>query len=169
MGAISPVPFVTPDFENKIKDRIITPTLEGLKKDNISFQGFIFIGLIKVGEDPYVIEYNVRMGDPETEVVLPRIASDLMELLVATAEQRLAEYNISVDSEVAATVMAVAGGYPEAYEKGNPITGLEPTEGTLLFHAGTQKKKVRNCDQWGSSTKYYRERNHDERGLTKGV
>ena len=149
MGAISPVPFVTPDFENKIKDRIITPTLEGLKKDNISFQGFIFIGLIKVGEDPYVIEYNVRMGDPETEVVLPRIASDLMELLVATAEQRLAEYNISVDSEVAATVMAVAGGYPEAYEKGNPITGLEPTEGTLLFHAGTQKKRFETVTNGG--------------------
>ena len=110
--------------------------MEGLK-DNISFQGFIFIGLIKVGEDPYVIEYNVRMGDPETEVIFPRIASDLMELLVATAEQRLAEYNISVDS-TAATVMAVAGGIPRLMKKGIQLRVWNHRR-TLLFHAGTQK------------------------------
>ena len=141
MGAVSPVPFVTPKFEKKIQDRIITPTLEGLKKDNIPFQGFIFIGLIKVGDDPFVIEYNVRMGDPETEVVLPRIESDLMELLLATGKQSLQSQHLVLDPQVATTVMAVSGGYPEAYEKGKEIKGLEETTGkSLLFHAGTQQE-----------------------------
>jgi phosphoribosylamine--glycine ligase len=143
MGAVSPVPFVTPEFEKKIQDRIITPTLEGLQKDKIPFQGFIFIGLIKVGEDPFVIEYNVRMGDPETEVVLPRIESDLMELLLATGKQTLQSQHLSFDEQVATTVMAVSGGYPEAYEKGKEITGLEATENSLLFHAGTQQEGSR--------------------------
>jgi phosphoribosylamine--glycine ligase len=143
MGAVSPVPFVTPEFEKKIQDRIITPTLEGLQKDKIPFQGFIFIGLIKVGEDPFVIEYNVRMGDPETEVVLPRIESDLMELLLATGKQTLQSQHLSFDGQVATTVMAVSGGYPEAYEKGKEITGLEATENSLLFHAGTQQEGSR--------------------------
>ena len=143
MGAVSPVPFVTPEFEKKIQDRIITPTLEGLQKDKIPFQGFIFIGLIKVGEDPFVIEYNVRMGDPETEVVLPRIESDLMELLLATGKQTLQPQHLSFDEQVATTVMAVSGGYPEAYEKGKEITGLEATENSLLFHAGTQQEGSR--------------------------
>ena len=141
MGAVSPVPFVTPKFEKKIQDRIITPTLEGLKKDNIPFQGFIFIGLIKVGEDPFVIEYNVRMGDPETEVVLPRIQSDLMELLLATGKQSLQSQHLVLDPQITTTVMAVSGGYPEAYEKGKEIKGLEETTGkSLLFHAGTQQE-----------------------------
>ena len=143
MGAVSPAPFVTPEFEKKIQDRIITPTLEGLQKDKIPFQGFIFIGLIKVGEDPFVIEYNVRMGDPETEVVLPRIESDLMELLLATGKQTLQSQHLSFDEQVATTVMAVSGGYPEAYEKGKEITGLEATENSLLFHAGTQQEGSR--------------------------
>jgi phosphoribosylamine--glycine ligase len=143
MGAVSPVPFVTPEFEKKIQDRIITPTLEGLQKDKIPFQGFIFIGLIKVGEDPFVIEYNVRMGDPETEVVLPRIESDLMELLLATGKQTLQSQHLSFDEQVATTVMAVSGGYPEAYEKGKEITGLEAIENSLLFHAGTQQEGSR--------------------------
>ena len=143
MGAVSPVLFVTPEFEKKIQDRIITPTLEGLQKDKIPFQGFIFIGLIKVGEDPFVIEYNVRMGDPETEVVLPRIESDLMELLLATGKQTLQSQHLSFDEQVATTVMAVSGGYPEAYEKGKEITGLEATENSLLFHAGTQQEGSR--------------------------
>lgn len=143
MGAVSPVPFVTPEFEKKIQDRIITPTLEGLQKDKIPFQGFIFIGLIKVGEDPFVIEYNVRMGDPETEVVLPRIESDLMELLLATGKQTLQSLHLSFDEQVATTVMAVSGGYPEAYEKGKEITGLEAIENSLLFHAGTQQEGSR--------------------------
>ena len=143
MGAVSPAPFVTPEFEKKIQDRIITPTLEGLQKDKIPFQGFIFIGLIKVGEDPFVIEYNVRMGDPETEVVLPRIESDLMELLLATGKQTLQSQYLSFDEQVATTVMAVSGGYPEAYEKGKEITGLEATENSLLFHAGTKQEGSR--------------------------
>ena len=138
MGAVSPVPFVTDSFEKKIQERIITPTLEGLQKDKIPFCGFIFIGLIKVGEDPFVIEYNVRMGDPETEVVLPRIETDLMELLIATAEKRLAGQSIQISSETATTVMAVSGGYPEEYAKGNVIEGLAETKEALLFHAGTQ-------------------------------
>ena len=138
MGAVSPVPFVTDSFEKKIQERIITPTLEGLQKDKIPFCGFIFIGLIKVGEDPFVIEYNVRMGDPETEVVLPRIETDLMELLIATAEKRLAGQSIQISSETATTVMAVSGGYPEEYAKGKVIEGLAETKEALLFHAGTQ-------------------------------
>ena len=137
MGAVSPVPFVTPDFEQKIHDRIITPTLEGLQKDNIPYQGFIFIGLIKVGEDPYVIEYNVRMGDPETEVVFPRIDSDLMALFLAVKEQKLSSVSVQVAEEYATTVMAVSGGYPEAYEKGNAISGLDMVKDRLVFHAGT--------------------------------
>lgn len=138
MGAVSPVPFVTDSFEKKIQERIITPTLEGLHKDKIPFCGFIFIGLIKVGEDPFVIEYNVRMGDPETEVVLPRVETDLMELLIATAEKRLSGQSIQISSETATTVMAVSGGYPEEYAKGNVIEGLAETKEALLFHAGTQ-------------------------------
>ena len=138
MGAVSPVPFVTPDFEQKIHDRIITPTLEGLQKDNIPYQGFIFIGLIKVGEDPYVIEYNVRMGDPETEVVFPRIDSDLMALFLAVKEQNLSSVSVQVAEGYATTVMAVSGGYPEAYEKGKAISGLDMVKERLVFHAGTQ-------------------------------
>jgi len=138
MGAVSPVPFVTDSFEKKIQERIITPTLEGLQKDKIPFCGFIFIGLIKVGEGPFVIEYNVRMGDPETEVVLPRVETDLMELLIATAEKRLSGQSIQISSETATTVMAVSGGYPEEYAKGNVIEGLAETKEALLFHAGTQ-------------------------------
>ena len=138
MGAVSPVPFVTDSFEKKIQEHIITPTLEGLQKDKIPFCGFIFIGIIKVGENPFVIEYNVRMGDPETEVVLPRIETDLMELLIATAEKRLAGQSIQISSETATTVMAVSGGYPEEYAKGNVIEGLAETKEALLFHAGTQ-------------------------------
>ncbi len=141
MGAVSPVPFVSDSFEKKIQERIITPTLEGLQKDSIPFCGFIFIGLIKVGEDPFVIEYNVRMGDPETEVVLPRIETDLMELLMATAENRLAGQKIQISPKTATTVMAVSGGYPEAYDKGKTIEGLEETKGALLFHAGTQSEE----------------------------
>ena len=138
MGAVSPVPFVTADFEQKIHDRIITPTLEGLQKDKIPYQGFIFIGLIKVGEDPYVIEYNVRMGDPETEVVFPRIDTDLMALFLAVKEQNLSSVAVQVSEKFATTVMAVSGGYPEAYEKGKGISGLDTVNDRLVFHAGTQ-------------------------------
>ncbi|GAB5563399.1 MAG: phosphoribosylamine--glycine ligase [Winogradskyella sp.] len=144
MGAVSPVPFATPDFLDKIETRIVKPTVEGLKKDNLPYVGFIFIGLIKVGDDPKVIEYNVRMGDPETEVVLPRLKSDLVEIFKAMANQTLAEVDIEIDERAATTIMMVSGGYPEAYEKGKEITGIENVEDSILFHAGakTQDDKV---------------------------
>lgn len=138
MGAISPVPFVTTEFEQKIHERIVQPTIDGLQKSNLPYKGFIFIGLIKVNDDPYVIEYNVRMGDPETEVVFPRIKSDLVALLKATAEGTLNEQTIQVDERTATTVMLVSGGYPEAYEKGKAIQGLTTSTQSELFHAGTR-------------------------------
>jgi len=135
MGAISPVPFVTEEFKNKIENQIVKPTIEGLKKDGLPYKGFVFIGLIKVGEEPKVIEYNVRMGDPETEVVIPRIASDLLELFLAVDQERLHEMTLDIHPDTAATVMAVSEGYPEGYEKGKAIRGLEGN--ALVFHAGT--------------------------------
>ena len=139
MGAISPVPFVTPEFEKKIHQRIILPTIAGFEKADLPFQGFVFIGLIKVGEDPFVIEYNVRMGDPETEVVLPLIKNDFVDLLSATSKGELNSQNIEIDERTATTVMLVSGGYPEAYAKGKEITGLNSgAAASILFHAGTQ-------------------------------
>ncbi|MGA1029351.1 MAG: phosphoribosylamine--glycine ligase [Flavobacteriaceae bacterium] len=138
MGAVSPVTFVTPNFEQKIKDQIIIPTLEGLQKDGIPYQGFIFIGLIKVGDEPKVIEYNVRMGDPETQVVLPLLKNDLGVLFSAVANQTLADHKIEIDARAAVTVVAVSGGYPQAYTKGKVITGLSNESDSLLFHAGTR-------------------------------
>jgi phosphoribosylamine--glycine ligase len=141
MGAISPVPFANTSFLQKIEDRIVRPTIEGLQKENINYKGFLFIGLIKVNDDPYVIEYNVRMGDPETEVVLPRLKTDLVSLLEATFEQRLDAVSLAVDHRAAATVMLVSGGYPENYEKGKPITGLnEISDDSMVYHAGTAQK-----------------------------
>ena len=140
MGAISPVPFASKGFMDKIEHRIVKPTVEGLKKDNMPYKGFIFIGLIKVGEDPKVIEYNVRMGDPETEVVLPRIKNDLVELLQAVANEKLSEVELQLDERTATTVMTVSGGYPGAYEKGKEIKGIESIEDSLVFHAGTAIK-----------------------------
>ncbi|MDO6516181.1 phosphoribosylamine--glycine ligase [Zobellia uliginosa] len=140
MGAISPVPFADDSFMDKIHERIVKPTVEGLKKDNLPYKGFIFIGLIKVGEDPKVIEYNVRMGDPETEVVIPRIKNDLVEVLEAVAQGRLNEIDLELDPRTASTVMLVSGGYPEAYTKGIEIKGFEGVEDSLVFHAGTQLK-----------------------------
>ncbi|WP_435624062.1 phosphoribosylamine--glycine ligase [Flagellimonas sp.] len=138
MGAISPVPFADEAFMQKIEDSIVQPTVEGLKKDNLPYVGFIFIGLIKVGEDPKVIEYNVRMGDPETEVVIPRVKNDFVELLQATAQGRLDEIELEIDGRSATTVMAVSGGYPEAYEKGKTIRGIDKVENAIVFHAGTK-------------------------------
>lgn len=138
MGAISPVPFADSDFLSKVEDRVVKPTINGLQKERIDYRGFIFIGLMNVGGDPYVIEYNVRMGDPETEVVLPRINSDLYELFEGVAQQNLSEKEFSVTDQTATTVMLVSGGYPEAYEKGKTITGFDKVEGSIVFHAGTK-------------------------------
>jgi len=137
MGAISPVPFVDDEFMNKIHERIVKPTVDGLRKDNLPYKGFIFIGLIKMGDDPFVIEYNVRMGDPETEVVIPRIKTDLVEVFRAVANQSLDAIDLELDERTATTVMLVSGGYPEAYEKGKIITGFENVEDSIVFHAGT--------------------------------
>lgn len=140
MGAVSPVPFADETFMKKIEERIVIPTVNGLQKDNIEYKGFVFIGLIKVGDDPFVIEYNVRMGDPETEVVLPRLKSDLVELFEAVAAQKLNEVSFEIDERAATTVMVVSGGYPEDYEKNKVITGLDQVTDSIVFHAGTALK-----------------------------
>ncbi len=139
MGAISPVPFADVDFMNKIETQIIQPTVEGLAKEKIDYKGFIFIGLIKVGDDPKVIEYNVRMGDPETEAVLPRVKTDLVALFNHVSNQTLDQVTIEIDPRSATTVMTVSGGYPEAYEKGKVITGIDQIEDAIVFHAGTKR------------------------------
>ena len=140
MGAVSPVPFADDDLMQKIEDRIIKPTIDGFKKEEIIYKGFVFIGLMIVDKEPFVIEYNVRMGDPETEVVLPRISSDLLSHLNAFAKAELHKEHLTIDSRSATTVMCVAGGYPEAYEKGMEITGLEKIDDSIVFHAGTTVK-----------------------------
>ncbi|ASV30176.1 phosphoribosylamine--glycine ligase [Maribacter cobaltidurans] len=140
MGAISPVPFADKVFMDKIHDQIVKPTVEGLKKDDLPYKGFIFIGLIKVGDEPKVIEYNVRMGDPETEVVLPRVQNDFVELMNAVASGRLNEVELKIDDRSATTVMTVSGGYPGAYEKGKEISGIGDIGDSIVFHAGTTLK-----------------------------
>ncbi|ANW97213.1 phosphoribosylamine--glycine ligase [Wenyingzhuangia fucanilytica] len=140
MGAISPVPFADEAFIKKVEDRVVKPTVEGLQKDGIDYRGFIFIGLMNIGGDPYVIEYNVRMGDPETEAVLPRITSDLLDLFEGVANQTLESKSYEVDPRTATTVVVVAGGYPEAYGKGDVITGTENEEESIVYHAGTTVK-----------------------------
>lgn len=140
MGAVSPVPFADKTFLDKIENQIVKPTIEGLQKDNLPYKGFVFIGLIKVGDDPKVIEYNVRMGDPETEVVLPRLKNDFVVLMDAIATQTLDKITLEVDDKAATTIMLVSGGYPEAYEKGKEIFGVEQPTESILFHAGAQEK-----------------------------
>ena len=137
MGAVSPVPFADEAFLKKVEERIIKPTIEGLKKENITYRGFIFIGLMNDNGEPNVVEYNVRMGDPETEVVLPRIKSDLLQLFIAVAQQKLNNIHLEIDERTTVTVMLVSGGYPGDYEKGKIITGLENVKESIAFHAGT--------------------------------
>ena len=137
MGAISPVPFANREFMDKVENQIIIPTVKGLKKDGINYSGFIFFGLIAVKGDPYVIEYNCRLGDPETEVVLPRLKSDILELFDGIATDTLSERDVEIDLRTASTVMMVAGGYPEKYEKGKEISIENTDEKTTVFHAGT--------------------------------
>jgi phosphoribosylamine--glycine ligase len=138
MGAISPVPFADEQFMEKVESRIIKPTIEGLKQEAIKYVGFIFIGLMKVGDEPWVIEYNSRMGDPETEAVLPRIKTDIGELMLASAEGRLHEMQLEISNQTAATVMLVSAGYPGDYAKGKVMSGFDDVIGSLVFHAGTK-------------------------------
>ena len=143
MGAVSPVPFATPSFMSKVEERIIKPTINGLHEEKIDYKGFVFIGVISVEGEPYVIEYNCRLGDPETEVIIPRLENDLVGLFISTCNQELDTVKISVDERVAITIVAVSRGYPGAYEKGFAIDGLENarSKDSLIFHAGTKSDK----------------------------
>lgn len=140
MGAVSPVPFADASFMQKVEERIVRPTVAGIASEGIDYKGFVFFGLIKVNNDPYVIEYNVRMGDPETEVVLPRMKNDLVDLLRAVGEGRLGSIHLEVDERTALTMVLVSGGYPDAYKKGLPVQGLDKVKDSLVFHAGTSGK-----------------------------
>ncbi len=139
MGSISPVPFCNKEFLNRVEERIIKPTILGLQKDNMKYQGFIFFGLMNVEGNPFVIEYNVRMGDPESESVFARISSDIVEAFALVGEGRLNEYKLEIDSRIATTVMLCSGGYPESYEKGKEILGLDKVNNAIVYHAGTKQ------------------------------
>lgn len=141
MGAVSPVPFADADFMAKVENKIVRPTIQGLEKEQITYKGFVFIGLIKVEDEPFVIEYNVRMGDPETEVVLPRISSDLVEAFLKLSEGKLNEINLETTPQSAVTVVVTSGGYPEDYKKGKEISGLDISNESFVYHAGTTQKE----------------------------
>ena len=162
MGAVSPVPFADHFFMDKVKEKIIDPTIKGLSKDGIDYKGFIFFGLINVEGDPYVIEYNTRLGDPESEVIIPRIKSDFFELIEGVAKGDLAERKIEIDERFVTTIMLVSGGYPGSYEKGKIIHGLYLTNGSVIFHAGTKNEadkivtsggRVLAVSSWGAKMK----------------
>lgn len=137
MGAVSPPPFADETFINKVKEKIIVPTLQGLKKEGIRYKGFLYFGLFKCADEPFVIEYNARLGDPETQVILPRIQNDIVDLFIAVANGKLSEKKLLTDERACATVVLASDGYPEKYETGYSITGMENTEDCMLFHAGT--------------------------------
>ena len=149
MGAVSPVPFADEAFMQQVEISIVQPTLQGLQAEGLDFRGFLFIGLMVVAGNPYVLEYNVRLGDPETEVILPRLQSDLFDLCLATAEGRLDDQAIATDARTCSTVMLVSGGYPGSYEKGKPISGLDWVQDALVFHAGTQAKEGQTLTNGG--------------------
>lgn len=150
MGAISPVSFANEEFLSKVENKIIKPTIRGIAKEQIDYKGFVFIGIIKVENEPFVIEYNVRMGDPETQVILPRIKSDFLEMMISTANQSLNSIKLEVDTNSAATVVMVSGGYPEDYEKGKEIVGIpKETKETIVFQAGTKMLKGKTVTNGG--------------------
>jgi phosphoribosylamine--glycine ligase len=162
MGAVSPVPFATTGFMTKVRERIIEPTIKGLADEGIIYKGFIFFGLMNVEGDPYVIEYNARLGDPESEVTVPRIKSDLFDLLEGIAEGNLSERNLEIDDRYVTTVMLTSGGYPGHYEKGKEISGLDQVTDCVLFHSGTKTSndkivtaggRVLAVSAWGATMK----------------
>ena len=168
MGAVSPVPFAGDLFMQKVRQRIIEPTIEGLKKENITYTGFIFFGLIKVNDEPYVIEYNVRMGDPETQAVMPRLKNDLLELFVAMHHRELGQVQVGFQPHHAATVVLASGGYPGSYEKGYEISGeAQQEEGVFVFHAGTQLNQGKLITSGGRVLAVTAVADHPERAREK--
>jgi phosphoribosylamine--glycine ligase len=138
MGAVSPVPFASHIFMKKVEEKVIVPTVNGLRQEGIDYKGFIFFGLMNVNGEPFVIEYNARLGDPETEVIMPRIESDLFELLEGVAQRNLHDRQLMTGTDIAATVMMVSGGYPDAFAKGFKITGIDQVSESIIYHAGTK-------------------------------